>query len=93
MGLHKPRVYDSVTSYFDFIHTTPTFLDFNWSESFKAPGQEYRIVHMLRDPFDVIISGYLYHNQVPAQEVWINYRKFSIIMHDKCQQYHEYLSW
>ena len=31
----------------------------------------YRMVHVVRDPVEVLISGYLYHRRLPADEQWL----------------------
>lgn len=36
-----------------------------WKEMFFRPSHQYRIVHFTRDPFDMIVSGFLYHSQFP----------------------------
>ena len=33
-------------------------------------GSALRYAHFVRDPFDAILSGYLYHSQIPAPEPW-----------------------
>ena len=35
-----------------------------------APGG-YRLVHVVRDPADVLVSGFLYHRRLPADERWL----------------------
>ena len=32
---------------------------------------EYRVVHVVRDPTQVLISGYLYHRRLPGDERWL----------------------
>ena len=32
---------------------------------------EYRAVHVVRDPTQVLISGYLYHRRLPGDERWL----------------------
>lgn len=38
----------------------------------RVDGREkYRMVHVVRDPVEVLISGYLYHRRLPADEQWL----------------------
>jgi hypothetical protein len=38
----------------------------------RVDGREhYRMVHVVRDPVEVLISGYLYHRRLPADERWL----------------------
>ena len=38
----------------------------------RADGRDaYRMVHVVRDPVEVLISGYLYHRRLPADEQWL----------------------
>lgn len=30
-----------------------------------------KIIHMIRDPFDMALSNYFYHSQVPTPELWV----------------------
>jgi hypothetical protein len=32
----------------------------------------YRMVHVVRDPVDVLVSGYLYHRRLPLDEGWLH---------------------
>ena len=34
-------------------------------------GADYRMVHVVRDPVEVLISGYLYHRRLPLDERWL----------------------
>lgn len=44
-----------------WIHPHP----FQWNNVFNVDGHSFRMVHFVREPFDMVISGYLYHRQVP----------------------------
>lgn len=46
---------------------------FNWTHSFNSVSNsyQYRIVHFVRDPYDMILSGLLYHAQNPPPEHWL----------------------
>ena len=38
----------------------------------RADGRDaYRMVHVVRDPVEVLISGYLYHRRLPKDERWL----------------------
>ena len=38
----------------------------------RADGRDaYRMVHVVRDPVEVLISGYLYHRRLPKDEQWL----------------------
>ena len=40
-------------------------MNLNWSTVFKQDNKYvWRVVHLLRDPYDMILSGFLYHSQV-----------------------------
>ena len=38
---------------------------FLWDSVFNVPQHSFRIVHFVREPFDMVMSAYLYHRQVP----------------------------
>ena len=46
---------------------------FNWTKIFVTSSLpfQYRIVHFIRDPYDMILSGLLYHAQSPPPEHWL----------------------
>lgn len=52
---------------------------FNWAEMFQGDigeadaKHEFRAVHFVRDPIDMVLSAYLYHAQypIPVQERWL----------------------
>ena len=49
-------------------------MQFEWNKFIKFP---YKIVHFVRDPFDYIISAYLYHIQhPPPPERFIRYHRY-----------------
>jgi hypothetical protein len=37
----------------------------------ETKNEPYRMVHVVRDPVEVLISGYLYHRRLPANEGWL----------------------
>lgn len=39
--------------------------------SLRADAREYRIVHVVRNPVDVIVSGLTYHRRTPLDEKWL----------------------
>jgi hypothetical protein len=41
---------------------------FNWTQTLSKPNLLYRVVHLVRDPYDMVISGLLYHSQSPPPE-------------------------
>lgn len=50
-----------------------------WNGSFlNAPPSHVRMVHFLRDPFDMVLSAYLYHSQdvPPGLELWLKNSHF-----------------
>lgn len=49
---------------------------FTWSKF----GRSAKIVHLVRDPVDLIVSGYLYHSQVPPPEKWLHEER-----HEMCR--------
>lgn len=57
----------------DVYVTVPGAFAGNWSKVFQSPGHNYRIVHLVRDPFDLILSAYLFHSEDPPPEQWIKY--------------------
>ena len=38
-------------------------LPFDWNTKFSAYGRDVKIIHFVRDPYDMVMSGYLYHSQ------------------------------
>lgn len=49
-------------------------MQFEWNKFIKLP---YKIVHFVRDPFDYIISAYLYHIQhPPPPERFVRYHRY-----------------
>jgi hypothetical protein len=41
---------------------------FDWLEIFSS---NYRVIHFVRDPYQMILSGLLYHSQIPPAEGWL----------------------
>jgi hypothetical protein len=41
---------------------------FNWTEVFSS---NYRVIHFVRDPYQMVLSGLLYHSQSPPAEGWL----------------------
>jgi hypothetical protein len=41
---------------------------FNWTTTLVTSKFQYRVVHFVRDPHDMVISGMLYHSQRPPPE-------------------------
>ena len=50
------------------IHSHAGNLLFNWSTSLITPKYQYRVIHFVRDPYDMTLSAFLYHSQHPAPE-------------------------
>lgn len=52
----------------------------SWQDEYKLKTNKgIRFVHFVRDPFDIVLSGYLYHGQTPRPEpeVWLNDRRYN----------------
>lgn len=49
---------------------------FEWQKVFNVAGHSFRVVHFVREPFDMVMSGYLYHSEIPAPEGWLNNENF-----------------
>lgn len=47
-------------------------MPFDWNEQFGRLDTNVKIVHFVREPYDMILSGYLYHSQNPSpvSEKW-----------------------
>ena len=45
---------------------------FDWNLIFQSKERDPRIVHFVREPYDMVMSGYLYHSQnpSPSSESW-----------------------
>lgn len=48
------------------ILASPELFFENWIETFSSQERKFRIAHFVRDPFDMIVSGYIYHAQDPS---------------------------
>jgi hypothetical protein len=56
----------------DLILIVPGSFTEDWNNTFSLlPHHHYRILHMVRDPTEMILSAYRYHSQSPPPEVWI----------------------
>jgi hypothetical protein len=64
----------------DIVPLAGVDMDFNWTSTFFHPTHINRILHFVRNPFDMVVSGYLYHSQIPppAPERWITRPGFCI---------------
>lgn len=52
-------------------------MDFDWNAAlFQGFFQSFRIVHFTRDPFDMVVSGYLYHSEDPPPERWLSKKDY-----------------
>ncbi len=40
--------------------------------------EDVRVIHFVRDPFDMVISGFLYHSQIPAPEKWLTAPNYNL---------------
>lgn len=60
-----------------YLHAPNMF--FNWKGYFKHP-KSWRVVHFIRDPYSIIISGLLYHSQQIIPEKWLK-----MIPYDPCK--------
>eukprot|EP00040_Diaphanoeca_grandis_P035959 m.227476 g.227476 ORF g.227476 m.227476 type:complete len:264 (-) comp33522_c1_seq1:25-816(-) len=58
----------SVTKETDFILTAPDFFCNKVEVMFPPSAQ---IVHFVRNPIELVISGFLYHSQSPTPEPWV----------------------
>jgi hypothetical protein len=57
---------------YDLNVLTSPQLDFNWTRYFDRGGKKlFRIVHFVRDPYEMIMSAFNYHSQIPFPETWI----------------------
>ena len=62
-----------------------------WNASFlNQTNSEVHMVHFVRDPFDMIVSAYLYHSQStpPGKEAWLKYPTFDPCETDMNQLQH-----
>lgn len=44
-------------------------IPFHWID-FHSRRNNVKIVHFVREPYDMVMSGYLYHSQSPSPEKW-----------------------
>jgi len=63
-----------------------------YPNSSKTLHHDVKVVHMLRDPFDMAVSNYLYHSQDPTPEHWVIETKEEI-PYNPCVIDHETLSY
>lgn len=49
----------------DIIYSVAGAFAFNWTAAFQHNAHKTRIIHFVRDPFETVLSGYLYHTQEP----------------------------
>lgn len=68
----------------DVAFFVPGALAFDWTKAFQYPHHQIRFIHFIRDPFETIMSGYLYHSQYPppGSEHWMQRADFSFCDHD-----------
>jgi len=74
---HVPKSTDlslSLKTFFknDISMLTGGFLQFNWKKTLSNENHHVRIVHFVRDPYDMVMSGYLYHSQQRAPVSLLN---------------------
>jgi hypothetical protein len=65
----------------DVIPLAGVDMGFNWTSTFAQYSTHInRVLHFVRNPFDMVVSGYLYHSQIPppAVERWITRPGFCI---------------
>lgn len=70
----------------DIIHSVPGPMVFNWTSAFSfSSSHTYRIIHFIRDPFETIMSGFLYHSQTPSppSESWLHLPDMTFCPRDK----------
>jgi len=60
------------------------FFSQNHNEESRRQEVGVKFIHMIRDPFDMAISMYLYHSQQPSPEYWV-------FKYDPCEVNHEAL--
>ncbi|RYH27770.1 hypothetical protein EON65_13230 [archaeon] len=62
----------------DMVSIVPGMFTMSWSNSLQQafPGNIFRIVHFLRDPYEMILSGYRFHSQQVPPERWLSYPAF-----------------
>ncbi len=60
-------------------------LAFPWVDTLSTPeSNQFRVVHFVRDPYDMIVSGFLYHVQIPIPETekWLLDAKLDVCAFD-----------
>ena len=59
---------------------------FNWTTNLVTPRFQYRVIHFVRDPYLMVLSGFLYHSQSPPPERECDKSNFTyeIAKHDHC---------
>jgi hypothetical protein len=68
----------------DFLCNLDRHEFFSHNNEDPRQGVGVKFIHMIRDPFDMAISMYLYHSQQPSPEYWV-------LGFDPCQVNHEAL--
>lgn len=85
VDMHPGRVY--LYSAPDFYCKGDSFNDLLLTSSDDGDrGQGRRslkVIHMIRNPFDMIVSNFLYHSQDPTPESWVHFR-------DPCDSFYRY---
>lgn len=66
-----PR-FGSIFGNHDVYVTVPGAYATNWTTTFTSPQHRFRIVHLVRDPYEMVLSAYRFHSQLPIPEDWIN---------------------
>jgi len=85
---HVPKSSDlslSLKTFFksDISMLTGGFLQFNWKKTLSLENHHVRIIHFVRDPYDMVMSGYLYHSQQRAPESWLLESRFNPCKYDE----------
>jgi hypothetical protein len=77
--VHKRKAFEpfyftkslSDTVYPIIISRASNFL-FDWNKVLLNNNKvQYRVAHMVRDPYDMVLSGFLYHSQTKMPEGWL----------------------
>lgn len=68
----------------DIAVVVPGVFAFNWTDAFQHSNHKFRIVHFIRDPWNMVMSGHLYHSQDPPPKLehWMLWEDFSFCRHD-----------
>eukprot|EP01031_Cornospumella_fuschlensis_P027963 gene27963-33766_t len=62
----------------DIVSIVPGMFTGEWSAAFRQvfPEHQFRVVHLVREPAEMILSGYRFHSQQVPPERWLAYPGF-----------------